>query len=110
MAELEGALGERTAELTRLREQVAAQQGAADRRAAEAGRLREELAAVNVARDAAVSEVNGLRAELERLGTELAATRERVGAEGGDLCSAHRLLADARALADQLRRPEPDSY
>jgi len=110
VAELEGALGERTAELTRLREQVAAQQGAADRRAAEAGRLREELAAVNVARDAAVSEVNGLRAELERLGTELAATRERVGAEGGDLCSAHRLLADARALADQLRRPEPDSY
>jgi hypothetical protein len=47
--------------------------------------------------------VAGLRAELERLGTELAATRERVGAESGDLGEAQQLLADARALADQLR-------
>jgi hypothetical protein len=65
--------------------------------------LCEELAAVTVARDAAVSEIAGLRTELERLGTALAATRERVGAEGGDLGSAHRLLADARALAEELR-------
>jgi hypothetical protein len=65
--------------------------------------LREELAAVQVARDAALAEVGGLRAELERIGSELTATRERVSAESGDLGEANRLLADARALADQLR-------
>jgi hypothetical protein len=45
-----------------------------------------------------------LRAELERLGAELSATRERVGAESGDLGEANRLLAEARELAEQIRR------
>jgi hypothetical protein len=65
--------------------------------------LREELAAAQVARDAAVGEAAGLRVELERIGAELVATRERLGAESGDLGEANRLLADARALAEQLR-------
>ena len=55
-----------------------------------------------VARDAARGESAALQAELHRVGLELAATRERVGAETGDLGEANRLLADARALADQL--------
>jgi hypothetical protein len=78
-------------------------EAATERQRTENARLREELAAVQVARDAALGEVGGLRAELERIGTELAATRERVSAESGDLGEANRLLADARALADQLR-------
>jgi hypothetical protein len=56
-----------------------------------------------VARDAAAGEVGGLRGELERLGSELAITRERYSAQGGDLGEAQRLLADARALTEQLR-------
>ncbi len=83
--------------------QLAEAQGLAEERATEAVHLREELAGAHVARDAAASEVAGLRSELDRVGTELAATRERVDAEGGDLGEAQRLLADARALADQLR-------
>jgi hypothetical protein len=86
-----------------LREQLAEARGLAEQRATEAVHLREELAAAHVARDATASEVAGLRSELDRVGTELAATRERVGAEGGDLGEAERLLADAKALADQLR-------
>jgi hypothetical protein len=70
----------------------------------EASALRGQLAAAGVARDAAISEVSGLRAELERLGTELAVTREQLGAQGGDLGEAQRLLADARALTEELRR------
>jgi DNA repair exonuclease SbcCD ATPase subunit len=68
----------------------------------ELGRMREAVAAASVARDGAVSEAAGLRAELTRLGTELAATRERVSAESGDLGEAQRLLAEARALADEM--------
>jgi predicted nucleic acid-binding Zn-ribbon protein len=103
LTEMTAARDQRSGEATTLREQLTHAQAVAERRAAEAVRLREDLAAANVARDAAVGEVAGLRAELERLGTELAATRERVGAESGDLGEAQQLLADARALADQLR-------
>jgi hypothetical protein len=93
----------RGAEAGALRERLAAAEALVERRAAEGVRLREELAAAQVARDAAVGEAAGLRSELERIGTELAATRERLGAEGGDLGDAQRLLADAKALAEQLR-------
>ena len=65
--------------------------------------LREQLAAAQIARDAAISEAGGLRSELERLGAELAVMREQVTAHGGDLGEAQRLLADARALTEQLR-------
>jgi hypothetical protein len=47
--------------------------------------------------------VAGLRAELERLGSELAVTREHQSAHGGDLGEAQRLLAEARSLSEQLR-------
>lgn len=76
---------------------------ARDQQAAEVGALREQLASASVARDAARSEAAGLRSELERLGAELALTRERVESETGDLGEAHRLLAEAKALADELR-------
>lgn len=90
-------------EVAGLRDQLAATRAAADRGAAEAAALREELAAATVSRDAAVSEVAGLRGELGRLGAELATTREQAVSESGDLGEATRLLADARALADELR-------
>ena len=106
LVELRAALDERAGQVAQAHEQLAERQWAADLKAVEARRLREELAVASVARSAAESEVVGLRSELERLGTEVAATRERVGAEGGDLGSAHRLLADARALAEQLRGRE----
>ncbi len=54
-------------------------------------------------RDAAAGEVAGLRAELERLGSELAITREHQSAQGADLGEAQRLLAEARSLSEQLR-------
>jgi hypothetical protein len=76
----------------------------AERRAAESRALREQLASAQVAREAARSEVSGLQAELSRIGAELAVTRERVASESGELGQASRLLADARALAEQLRR------
>ncbi len=75
----------------------------ADARAAETASVRESLAASQVAREAAFSEVAGLQAEMGRIGAELAVTRERVSSESGDLGEAHRLLADAKALAEQLR-------
>ena len=83
---------------------------AEDRRAAaeaERDRLHEELAraraATQVSRDAAVVEAAGLQAELERLGSELAVTREHHAAHDGDLGEAQRLLAEARSLREQLR-------
>ena len=90
-------------EVAGLRDQLAANRAAADRGAAEAAALREELAAATVSREAAVSEVAALRGELGRLGAELATTREQAVSESGDLGEATRLLADARALADELR-------
>ena len=69
--------------------------------------LREQLASTQVTRDAAASEAEGLRAELERLGIELAVSREQLAAQGGDLGEAQRLLADARAMTEQLRGQNP---
>ncbi len=91
------------AELRELQAQLTVAQESARRRAGESGGLREELAAAQVAREAARSEVAGLRAELERLGGELAVTREHIDSQTGDVGEANRLLADARALAEQLR-------
>ncbi|MFL5862818.1 MAG: hypothetical protein ACJ780_18915 [Solirubrobacteraceae bacterium] len=71
--------------------------------AAELSVLRDQLAAADVSRDAALGEVAGLRVELERLGSELAVTREYDAAKGGDLGEAQRLLAEARSLSEQLR-------
>jgi peptidoglycan hydrolase CwlO-like protein len=71
--------------------------------ASEVTSLREQLAAATVAREAAAGEVAGLQAELQRLGSELAVTREQLEARGGDLGEAQRLLADARALTEQMR-------
>jgi hypothetical protein len=101
-AELAALREQQVAEIASLRDQVARAQAGEDRAAVEVTRLREAVASASVARDAAAGEAAGLRAELVRLGTELAATRERVSAESGDLGEAQRLLADARALADEL--------
>jgi uncharacterized coiled-coil DUF342 family protein len=103
LSTLAQARDERAAEVATLRDELAGVHAATERRTAENARLREELAAAQVARDAAVGEAAGLRSELQRIGTELAATRERVAAESGDLGEASRLLADARALAEELR-------
>jgi len=99
-------LRERSAEVTELRDQVTAAEAAAELRSAEASALRVDLAAASVSRDAAISEAAGLRSELVRVGSELAVTRERVDAESGHLDEANRLLADARALAEELRVDE----
>jgi hypothetical protein len=108
VAELVAARDQQAAEVGALREQLAAAQTSFQRRAADTAGLREELASVSVSREAARSEAAGLRSELERLGAALAVTRERVVSESGDLGEANRLLADAKALADELRvRPEP---
>jgi hypothetical protein len=84
--------------------ELAAHGDAVRRQAQDVSALREQLAAAQVSRDAAISEAGGLRAELERLGAELTVMREQVTAHGGDLGEAQRLLADARALTEQLRR------
>lgn len=91
------------AELRDLQAQLTAAEDSSQRRTTEAAGLREQLAGAQVAREAARSESAGLRAELERLGSELAVTRERAQGESGDLGEANRLLCDARALAEQLR-------
>jgi hypothetical protein len=108
--QLEATLSDLRAELTRLIEAVEEQQrqvadsdAAAQRVAADAVKLRGDLAAAQVSRDAAIGEAAGLRDELQRLGSELTVTRERVGSESGDLGEATRLLADARALADEIQ-------
>jgi hypothetical protein len=120
-AQLEATLGELRAELTRLIEAVEDQQRQLEARnadaeseraeaqrqlaglAADAVRLRGDLAAAQVSRDAAIGEAAGLREELQRLGSELTVTRERVDSESGDLGEATRLLADARALTDEIQ-------
>jgi predicted nucleic acid-binding Zn-ribbon protein len=86
-----------------LQSRFAAAQIGQQQHAAELSSLRDQLAAAHVSRDAAIGEVAGLRAELERLGSELAVTREHHQAQGGDLGEAQRLLAEARSLSDQLR-------
>jgi hypothetical protein len=109
-AQLAQAREQAGAELARAREQAAALEqrlrartDAEHREAHEAAALREQLASAHISRDAAISEAGGLRAELERLGAELTVMREQVSAHGGDLGDAQRLLADARALTEQLR-------
>jgi predicted nucleic acid-binding Zn-ribbon protein len=112
LQQLIAAVARQRAEFEQWRSDAEAQQGQLRRQLSEATAtrdeavaLRERLAAASVSRDAAISEVAGLRAELERLGTELAVTREQLGAQGGDLGEAQRLLADARALTEQLGGP-----
>jgi hypothetical protein len=103
LAELGAARDAAADEAAALRDRLSAISAAQQQRADEASALREQLAIATVTRDGAAGEVAGLRAELERLGSELAVTREQVGARGGDLGEAQRLLADARALTEQLR-------
>jgi hypothetical protein len=104
LAELRVALQARDDELRHARDQAAAAQSLAQQQAHQNSTLREELAASLVAREGALSEVAGLQGEMSRIGAELAVTRERVSSESGDLGQAGRLLAEAKALADQLRR------
>jgi len=98
---LETTLAELRGELGRLREAVHDQ-----RREMET--LRQDLAAADVSREAALSEAAGLRSEVQRIGSELAVGREQADAESGELGEATALLADARALAQELRAPPSD--
>jgi predicted nucleic acid-binding Zn-ribbon protein len=104
LGELRAGSRAREAELSRAREEAAGAQARWQQHGAETAALREELAATHVAREAAISEVAALQAEISRIAAELAVTRERVSSESGDLGQANRLLADARALAEELRR------
>lgn len=103
LQEQRGQLQERSSETQALRDQLAVAQETSERHMAELEGVRADLAAANVSREAADGEAQGLRSEVERLGSELAVTREHVEHETGDLGEASRLLADARALADELR-------
>jgi hypothetical protein len=94
---------ERAAAAEAERDRLAAAASGRQHHAAELSALRDQLAAAQVSRDAAAGEVAGLRTELERLGSELAITREHQSAQGGDLGEAQRLLAEARSLSEQLR-------
>jgi DNA repair exonuclease SbcCD ATPase subunit len=104
LSELRTVAESRNHELRRALEEAAEAQSRAERGGLETSTLREELAASHVAREAALSELAGLQAEMSRIGAELAVTRERVSSESGDLGQANRLLAEAKALAEQLRR------
>jgi hypothetical protein len=106
LQEQRSTLRQRTEQLAELREQVATAQANAELRDAEATTLRGDLAAAHVSREAAASEAAGLRSELERVGSELAVTREQVDTESVHLQDANKLLADARALAEELRAAE----
>jgi hypothetical protein len=98
-SELDAAL----ADAADLRHRLATAASGHQHHTAELSALRDQLAAAQVSRDAAAGEVAGLRAELERLGSELAITREHQSAQGADLGEAQRLLAEARSLSEQLR-------
>lgn len=102
-------LHERASESAALRERIGAADAAAEHRVAETAGLRDELAAADASREAALSESAGLRSELERIATELAAMREQVRNQAGNLGQASRLLADARALAEELRSADAAS-
>jgi len=95
----------RLTELSVARDDQAAELAAVRKELADA---RQELAGAQVARDAARGEAAGLRGELERLGSELTVTREHIDSQSGDLGEASRMLADARALAEQLRSSPTD--
>jgi hypothetical protein len=103
LAELTAARDAATRDAATLSQRVAAVTGTHQQYADELAALREQLATAQVSREAAAGEVVGLRAELDRLGSELAVSREQMSAQGGDLGEAQRLLADARALTEQLR-------
>ncbi len=107
IAELSAARDAASADADDLRRQLAAAASGRQHHAAELAALRDQLAAAQVSRDAAAGEVAGLRAELERLGSELAITREHQSAQGADLGEAQRLLAEARSLSEQLRAQSP---
>jgi hypothetical protein len=101
--EVDAARDALTAEVADLRAGMAATQAGHRQHDAELAALRDQLASAEVSRDAAVVEAAALRAELERLGSELAVTREHHAAQGGDLGEAQRLLAEARSMSEQLR-------
>jgi hypothetical protein len=103
LADLSGARDAALADAADLRHRLATAASGRQHHAAELSALRDKLAAAQVSRDAAAGEVAGLRAELERLGSELAVTREHQSAQGADLGEAQRLLAEARSLSEQLR-------
>ncbi|HTU95511.1 MAG TPA: hypothetical protein VMF14_06690 [Solirubrobacteraceae bacterium] len=103
LTDLTAARDAATAEAGDLRQRLAAAASGRQHHAAELSALRDQLAAAQVSREAAAGEVAGLRAELERLGSELAVTREHQSAQGADLGEAQRLLAEARSLSEQLR-------
>ncbi len=106
-AQLTAAGDAQAVEAARLRDRLAAASSAAHQKDTELAGLRAELASAQVSRDATVSELSELRTELARLGTELAVAREQISAHTGDLGDAQRLLADARALTEQLRGQKP---
>ncbi len=103
VADLTAARDAAVYEAADLRRRLASAASGRQHHAAELSALRDQLAAAQVSREAAASEVAGLRAELERLGSELAITREHQSAQGADLGEAQRLLAEARSLSEQLR-------
>jgi len=103
LAEMSAARDAAVADAADLRHRLATAASGRQHHAAEISALRDQLAGAQVAREAAAGEVAGLRAELERLGSELAVTREHQSAQGADLGEAQRLLAEARSLSEQLR-------
>jgi peptidoglycan hydrolase CwlO-like protein len=107
LADLSAARDAAAAEAADLRDRLGAAASGRQHHAADLSALRDQLAAAQVSRDAAAGEVAGLRAELERLGSELAITREHQSAQGADLGEAQRLLAEARSLSEQLRSQSP---
>lgn len=103
LSDLTAARDAEAGEAAALRDRLGAVSWAQQQRSDELAGLCEQVAIAQVSRDAAGSEVAALRSELERLGSELAVSREQLSAQGGDLGEAQRLLADARALTEQLR-------
>lgn len=117
-------LQEHVAELTSSRDRLAAElKTSADREVAQRSRwdgrerelradiasLHAQLAEVSVGGEAARSEAEGLRTELQRLGSELAETRENTATRTGELGEARALLEEVRALNARLaaRHGEP---
>jgi hypothetical protein len=107
LADLSAARDAASADAADLRHRLATAASGGQHHAGELSALRDQLAVAQVSRDAAAGEVAGLRAELERLGSELAITREHQSAQGADLGEAQRLLAEARSLSEQLRSQSP---
>jgi hypothetical protein len=103
LADLSAARDAALADAADLRHRLASAASGHQQHAAELSALRDQLAAAQVSREAAAGEAAGLRAELERLGSELAITREYQSSHGADLGEAQRLLAEARSLSEQLR-------